>query len=266
MTQQHTPLKVLAAALLASFAVFAHAADHKAPEAHAEHAAHAAHAPHWGYEGMAGAQHWGNMEPGFALCKSGKAQSPIDITMDGAVKPAPIQFGYTQGNAELTNNGHTIQLNLPAGGAIKIDGVDYTLVQFHFHTPSEEKIHGKAYPMVAHLVHKSAAGQLAVVAVLFDEGDENKALKTIFAGLPAKAGDTVKLAAGFNAADILPAYKGYYKFVGSLTTPPCSEGVQWQVLKQRVELSKTQIAAFRKLFKMNARPVQPLNGRKVDES
>lgn len=266
MHYQKTALKALAAAVLASMAVLAHAADHKTPAAHKEKTTHAAHAAHWGYEGMEGAQHWGDMEPGFALCKSGKAQSPIDITMDGAAKPTPIQFGYTPGQAELTNNGHTIQLNLPAGGAIKVDGVDYTLVQFHFHTPSEEKIHGKAYPMVAHLVHKSAAGQLAVVAVLFDEGDENKALKEVFAALPAKAGDTVKLAAGFNTADILPAYKGYYKFVGSLTTPPCSEGVQWQVLKQRVELSKAQIAAFRKLFKMNARPVQPLNGRKVDES
>jgi carbonic anhydrase len=263
MKKKNHALQAIGVALLAAFAFSGHAADHKKPEAHGGHAAHAAH---WGYEGMQGSQHWGSMEPGFALCKSGKQQSPIDITMDGAGKPSPIEFGYTAGAAEVINNGHTIQINLATGGSIKLDGVDYALVQFHFHTPSEEKIRGKAYPMVAHLVHKSATGQLAVVAVLFEEGDENKALKAVFSGLPAKDGETVKLTSGFNTMDVLPAYKGYYKFVGSLTTPPCSEGVRWQVLKQRVELSKTQIAAFRKLYKMNARPVQPLHGRKVDES
>jgi carbonic anhydrase len=264
MNKNNQSLKAIGVALLAAFSFSSHAADHKKAEVHG--GAHAAHAAHWGYEGMQGAQHWGAMEPGFALCKSGKEQSPIDITMDGAGKPSPIEFGYAQGAADVINNGHTIQINLAAGGSIKLDGVDYALVQFHFHTPSEEKIRGKAYPMVAHLVHKSATGQLAVVAVLFEEGDENKALKAVFSGLPAKAGDSVTLASGFNTMDVLPAYKGYYKFVGSLTTPPCSEGVRWQVLKQRVELSKAQIAAFRKLYKMNARPVQPLHGRKVDES
>lgn len=254
------PFKAMVVALLAAFAFSSHAADHKQPEAHGAHAAH------WGYEGMQGAQHWGSMEPGFSLCKSGKEQSPIDITMDGVGKPEPIEFGYIQSDAEMINNGHTIQINLTTGGSIKMDGVDYALVQFHFHTPSEEKIRGKAYPMDAHLVHKSATGQLAVVTVLFEEGDENKSLKNIFSSLPGKAGEIVKLASGFNTMDVLPAYKGYYKFTGSLTTPPCSEGVRWQVLKQRVELSKAQIAAFRKLYKMNARPVQPLHGRKVDES
>ena len=254
MNKKHLSAKLLATTLLAALVISGQAN------------AHDAHAAHWGYDGMQGPQHWGAMEPGFSLCKSGKEQSPIDINMDGAGKPAPIDFGYAPGAAEVINNGHTIQVNLARGGSIKLDGVDYTLLQFHFHTPSEEKIRGQAYPMVAHLVHKSAAGQLAVVAVLFEEGDENRALKAVFSGLPAKEGDTVKLANGFNAGDILPAYKGYYKFTGSLTTPPCSEGVKWQVLKQRVELSKGQLAAFRKLYKMNARPVQPLHGRKVNES
>lgn len=261
MHKKHLTLHTLAATILAALAFSSQAADHKHAKAHGAH-----HAAHWGYEGMQGARHWGSMEPGFALCKSGKEQSPIDITMDGASKPAPIGFGYTPGNAEVINNGHTVQINLAAGGQIQLDGVDYALLQFHFHTPSEEKIRGQAYPLVAHLVHKSAAGQLAVVAVLFEEGAENQALKAVFSNLPAKAGDTVPLAGGFNASDLLPAYKGYYKFTGSLTTPPCSEGVRWQVLKQRVELSKAQLAAFRKLYKMNARPVQPLHGRKVDES
>lgn len=260
MNKINTSAKTLCLALLAACALSSQAGDHKKPEAHGGHAAH------WSYTGAQGPQHWGAMEPDFSLCKSGKAQSPIDITVAGANKPTPIDFGYTQSDTEITNNGHTIQVNLAHGGTIKIDGTDFTLVQFHFHTPSEEKIRGKAYPMVAHLVHQSATGQLAVVAVLFEEGDENLALKPVFSSLPAHPGETVRLANGLNAQTLLPAYKGYFKFTGSLTTPPCSEGVRWQVMKQRVELSKQQIAAFRNLYKMNARPVQPLHGRQVDES
>ncbi len=221
---------------------------------------------HWGYQGAHGAQHWGDIEAGFAECKLGKEQSPIDIR--GAKKSAlsAIAFGYAQSDAEIVNNGHTVQVNLTAGGTVTLDGAEYKLLQFHFHTPSEEKIKGKAYPMVAHLVHKNAEGQLAVVAVLFKQGKENAALKGVFDALPAKEGETRALSGGFNPADILPADRAYYKFMGSLTTPPCSEGVHWQVLKQPVEISKAQIAAFRKLYKMNARPVQPLNGRKIEES
>ncbi len=155
-----------------------------------------------------------------------------------------------------------MQVNLPAGGAASIDGVEYKLLQFHFHTPSEEKFDGKPYPLVAHLVHKSAQGQLAVVAVLFKVGKENAALKPVFDKLPPKEGDTLALEA-INLADLLPADPSYYAFMGSLTTPPCSEDVRWQVLKTPVTLSAAQLAAFRKLYKMNARPVQPLNGRKV---
>jgi carbonic anhydrase len=154
-------------------------------------------------------------------------------------------------------------VNLPAAGSATLDGVEYKLLQFHFHTPSEEKIDGKSYPLVAHLVHKNAEGQLAVVAVLFKAGKENAALKPVFDHLPAKEGETRKLDVAVDAADLLPANRAYYAFTGSLTTPPCSEEVRWQVLKTPVELSSSQLAAFRKLYRMNARPVQPLNGRKV---
>ena len=221
---------------------------------------------HWGYSGEHGAKQWGDMEPGFAECKLGKQQSPIDIR--GAVKSElpSIGFDYKQSGAEVVNNGHTIQVNLAAGGSVMLDSGEYKLLQFHFHTPSEERIKGKAYPMVAHLVHKNAEGMLAVVAVLFKQGKENAALKPIFAALPTKEGASMALEGGINPADILPAKHNYYKFVGSLTTPPCSEGVRWQVLKQPVELSKAQIAAFQKLYKMNARPVQPLNGRRIEEN
>ncbi len=223
------------------------------------------HAPHWGYGEAA---RWGDLSADFKECKLGKEQSPIDIPTKATEKAklAAIGFNYQAGAGEVVNNGHTIQVNLKGAGSAKLAGGDYQLLQFHFHTPSEEKMDGKNFAMVAHLVHKSAAGGLGVVGVMFKEGRENAALKSVFEAMPAKAGGKAALKANLNVADFLPGDKGYYAFRGSLTTPPCSEGVAWHVLKQPVELSKAQIDAFRKLYKMNARPVQPLNGRKIQES
>ena len=244
-------MRYMATGLLITVAFVAHAADD---------------APHWGYGGEHGPEDWGDMEAGFSACKLGKEQAPIDIR--NATKSAlpALDFEYTKSSAEVVNNGHTIQVNLVDGGVLNLDGVPYKLVQFHFHTPSEEKINGKAYSMGAHLVHQSAAGQLAVVAVLLTEGRANAALGPVFENLPQTEGSKKTLGASFNAAELLPAARDYFRYVGSLTTPPCSEGVRWQVLKQPVYVSKAQIAAFRKLYNMNARPVQPLNDRKVEES
>ena len=221
---------------------------------------------HWSYGGRTGPAHWGDLEKESAPCKLGKEQSPIDITGAKAADLPPIAFEYAQSPAEIVNNGHTVQVNLTAGGAIRVGGVEYKLVQFHFHTPSEEKINGKAHAMVAHLVHKSADGKLAVVAILFDSGKENGPLKSVFDAMPAKANETRPLAAGVNASALLPAGRGYYTFMGSLTTPPCSEGVRWLVMKEFPEISPGQLAAFKKLYPTNARPVQPLNARRVEES
>ncbi len=229
----------------------------------AAHAADTAPA-HWAYKGKAGTSHWSELEPDFAACKAGKAQSPIDIHGAKEGAPAPIGFEYTAGAADIVNNGHTVQVNLADGGAVHLASGDYKLVQFHFHTPSEEAVNGKHYPLVAHLVHRNDAGELAVVAVLFKQGKENAALKSVFAGLPAHAGDKHAVDGDVNVGALLPAQHSYYAYMGSLTTPPCSEGVHWQVMKEPVELSKGQLAAFRKLYPMNARPVQPLNGRVVE--
>lgn len=222
---------------------------------------------HWGYEGHHGATHWGDMEEGFKTCRLGRQQSPIDIESKAVEKAdlKPIGFAYAAGTAEVVNNGHTVQVNLLAGGSANFEGGDHQLLQFHFHTPSEEKIDGKAYPLVAHFVHKNAEGKLAVVAVLFKLGRENAALKPVFGQLPAKEGESLKLES-LDPAAVLPADRAYYAFMGSLTTPPCSEEVRWQVLKTPVEISPGQLAAFQKLYKMNARPVQPLHGRKVQAS
>jgi len=221
--------------------------------------------PHWSYQGHGNAAQWAELDESFKTCKLGKLQSPIDVKTKAVEKSAdgkPIGFAYTAGAGEVVNNGHTVQVNLPAGGAASIGGVEYKLLQFHFHTPSEEKFDGKPYPLVAHLVHKNAQGQLAVVAVLFKVGKENAALKPVFDKLPPKEGETLAVGT-INLTDLLPADPAYYAFMGSLTTPPCSEEVRWQVLKTPVTLSAAQLATFRKLYKMNARPVQPLNGRKV---
>jgi len=222
---------------------------------------------HWSYEGKNGPEHWSELEKEFSSCKLSKEQSPINIEVAKTHKNklVPIDFNYAAGAAEIVNNGHTIQINLPAGSSVKIGPDEYQLLQFHFHTPSEEKIDGKNYPLVAHFVHKNDAGQLAVIAVLMNEGKENAALKSVFSSLPAKEGEKTPIAM-LNPAEVMPEAKGYYAFMGSLTTPPCSDGVRWQVLKQPVEVSAQQITAFHALYKMNARPVQPLNGRVVQAS
>ncbi len=223
----------------------------------------AASGARWEYQGKAGAAHWGELAPDFSACRQGKAQSPVDIRATRAGTPTPIGFGYRASAADIVNNGHTVQVDLADGGGIDVAGSNYRLVQFHFHTPSEEAVNGKRYPLVAHLVHKNDAGELAVVAVLFKRGRDNAALAPVFASLPATAGEKRAAGAEFDAGSLLPAQRAYYGYMGSLTTPPCSEGVRWHILKQPVEVSASQLAAFRKLYRMNARPVQPLNGRVV---
>jgi carbonic anhydrase len=247
---------VISAAIAALAVCGAQAADHKADAK--------GHAVHWSYTGEGAADHWGDLESGFATCKLGKAQSPIDIRDAKKATLPAIAFGYAGGAAEVVNNGHTIQVNLAKGGAVKVASGEYSLLQFHFHTPSEEKINGQNYPLVAHLVHRNDKGTLAVVAVLFSLGKENATLKKVFAVMPAKADGKAAIEGGLNVTDMLPAKQEYFSFLGSLTTPPCSEGVRWHVLKQTVEMSQAQLDTFKKLYPMNARPVQPLNGRSVE--
>jgi carbonic anhydrase len=199
----------------------------------------------------------------------GKTQSPIDIRDDIATPTElpPIQFDYKAAPLRIINTGHSIQVNYAPGSSITIGGRRYELVQFHFHKPSEEKINGHAYPMVAHLVHKDQDGKLAVVAVLLAAGSANPLLKTLWDNIPKQqeAEATIE-AITINAADLLPASRGYYTFTGSLTTPPCSEGVRWLVLKSPSSVSDGEVARFGEFYPMNARPVQALNGREVKVS
>ena len=223
-------------------------------------------APHRSYEGHGGPGHWASLEPEFAGCKIGHAQSPIDIqtkAVKGEALPA-IEFAYKPAAAKIIDNGHTIQIVPAPGDAISVGGHRYELQQFHFHKPSEEAIDGKRRDMVVHLVHKDDAGKLAVVAVLLKAGDTNPVIAALWNNLPAhKEGEVELKGVQIDPADLLPKDRGYFTFDGSLTTPPCSEGVTWYVLKNPSQVSSGEIARFAKAYPMNARPLQPLNGRVV---
>jgi len=222
---------------------------------------------HWSYSGEAGPQNWGKLEAEFAACGIGKNQSPIDLVNVPKGDLKPLEIAYGKGANEIVNNGHTVQVNYRPGSSLVVDGRSFELKQFHFHAPSENTFDGKHFPLEGHFVHADKDGHLAVVAVMFREGAANPVLATLWKSMPGKAGDKKALASLPSAAGLLPADRGYYRFTGSLTTPPCSEGVEWLVIKQPATASKQQIGAFGKAVGgPNNRPVQPLNGRHVDAS
>ena len=224
---------------------------------------------HWSYDGENGPQNWSRLKPEFNLCGLGKRQSPIAIQSDTTLQgPAePLQFIYTPSLATVVNNGHTVQVDVEGDNSITVRGSNYKLLQFHFHTPSEEMINSRRYAMVAHLVHKNETGQLAVVAVLLEQGDANPLMDKVWTYMPLDTNDRVRMPDGLlDLNEILPKDQRYYQFMGSLTTPPCSEGVLWMVLKQPVKISAAQYKLFRQQFPLNARPVQPVNGRVVREA
>ncbi len=227
-----------------------------------EHPAH-----EWGYSGSEGPAHWGALDPEFATCKTGHRQSPVNIVGAKTADLPPIQFEYKPSALHIINNGHTIEINYAPGSFIRVGDKRYELKQFHFHHPSEETIKGKRFPMELHLVHSAADGKLAVVSVLLEEGSANPLVETLW-GLapktagPEKADDKLQI----NAADLLPANHSYYTFAGSLTTPPCTEGVSWFVLETPVTISNKQVTTFARIYPYDERPSQALNGRTVLES
>lgn len=226
-------------------------------------AAKEGHGTHWEYSGDTGPEKWGDLSEEFATCKTGKLQSPIDLNHGIEAELPKISFNYKAVPLKVLNNGHTIQVDQKGAGSAKIDGKDYDLLQFHFHYPSEHTVAGKAFPMEVHLVHKNAEGRLAVVGVFIKEGKENAALKAAWENMPEQGGtEKVVDGATFNSSSLLPKEKGdFHRYHGSLTTPPCSEGVLWTVLKDPIEMSKAQIDKFKAVVHENSRPVQPLNER-----
>lgn len=220
----------------------------------------------WAYEGEAGPLHWGKLNPAWAKCNTGTRQSPIDIRDGMRLELEKIQFDYRPGPFSVVNNGHTVQVNVSSGNRITITGRTYELDQFHFHRPAEERVNGKGFAMVAHLVHKDPEGRLAVVALLIEEGAVNPVVQNVWNNMPLEKNEPVRPAVQIDVGQMLPLRRDYYTYMGSLTTPPCSEGVLWLVMKEPIQLSSQQIAIFSRLYPMNARPIQADSGRIIKES
>lgn len=221
----------------------------------------------WAYEGPSGPQAWGRLKPEYVTCASGKRQSPIDIRDGLALDLDAVRFDYQPGSFAIIDTGSTVQVNLPPGNAIEVSGRRYELQQFHFHRPSEERIDGRRYDMDVHLVHRDAEGRMAIVAVLLERGAAQPLLQTLWNHLPLEKGEEVAVrSVTIDPAQLLPADRRYYTYMGSMTTPPCSEGVLWVVLQQPLSVSAAQIDIFSRLYPMNARPIQQTAGRLIKQS
>lgn len=231
----------------------------KAADDAAEKSKDGKQAVHWGYEGTMGPENWGDE---FPTCAKGKSQSPLNIRGPFEKALFSITPDYKNGPLNIVNNGHTIQVNVPPGSKLRIDSKPFELVQFHFHRPSEELIDGKPAAMVIHFVHKNSEGRIAVLGVLLKEGNENPGIKLLWQYAPQKEGPEVSPeGVNFNPGNLLPREYEFWSYEGSLTTPPCTEGVRFFILKSPVNIAKGQVEQFP--FKKNARPVQPQNGRAI---
>lgn len=223
----------------------------------------------WDYIGKRGPLNWGKLDPSYSACSAGHEQSPVDIRgarLDKALKP--IEYHYKAGPVTLENNGKTIIAHVGPGSYIVVDGVRYDLQQFHFHHPSEEAVKGKLTDMDVHLLHKSADGKLAVIAVRLsmERGDPNAVLAMLWQHLPAAAGTTSKVTDFVNPAGFVPADPGYWTYTGSLTIPPCTEGVKWIIYQDTLSMSREQLRGFTSIFTMDSRPLQDLHGRRIEAS
>jgi len=218
------------------------------------------HSVHWDYAGEMGPENWGDE---FPTCGKGTKQSPLNITGPFEKSKDVLVVNYKEGPLKILNNGHTIQVNVEPGSTLKINKDVYNLLQFHFHRPSEEQVDGKPMAMVAHFVHKNADGKLAVLGVLLNDGKDNAAIQTLWNNAPKAEGPEVVVdKMKFDPSSLVPTALTHYSYEGSLTTPPCTEGVNFYILKTPVDIGKKQVVDFP--FKRNARPVQPLNGRKIN--
>jgi carbonic anhydrase len=240
--------------------------EEKAAAAAAILAAAPKHGTVWSYEGELGPANWSKINVDWAKCGMGNRQSPIDLRDGIKVNLEQIGFDYHPSSFNEVNNGHTIQVTVGGGNFITVGNQTYELQQFHFHRPSEEKINGKGTEMVMHLVHKSAEGKFAIVAVLLERGQPHGLMQTIWDNLPLEKQEVVSPSVVIDPKDALPASREYFTYMGSLTEPPCTEGVLWLVFKQPRQASPAQMALFSRLYPLNARPVQSTSGRMIKES
>jgi carbonic anhydrase len=219
---------------------------------------------HWAYSGPEGPLHWGVLDSSYTACSAGHTQSPIDITHSQLSELPSLKPNYKAVPLNIIDNGHTIQVNYANGSTLTVGDRTYSLKQFHFHHPSEEHVNGKGFPLAAHLLHADADGNLAVIAILFEQGNSNPLIENLWRSIPSEKEKAIDIPAmSVQAKDLLPKDLSYFTYTGSLTTPPCSEGVTWYVLINRVTVSPEQVAAFSKIYPMDSRPIQPTNGRGI---
>ena len=221
---------------------------------------------HWTYEGKEGPENWAKLSPEFTACEIGRNQSPINIenTMSASLKP--IRGIQKFPAKDISNNGHTVQVNFKEGNMLVLDSTAYQMKQVHFHAPSENRIHDKSFPLEAHFVHSDSKGNLTVIGVMFKEGAANLGLAKLWAQIPNKEDEPVVLKNRVIPSELMPENRSYYRYSGSLTTPPCTEGVRWIIMKTPMTASKEQIEAFKHAINhSNNRPVQALNGRLIAE-
>jgi carbonic anhydrase len=224
------------------------------------------HSDTWSYEGETGPAHWGKINKAWTKCGTGDRQSPIDIRDGMKVELEQISFDYKPSSFTVTDNGHTIQVDVAGGNYLHVLNRQFELVQFHFHRPGEERINGKSFEMVVHLVHKDAEGKQAVLAVLLERGRAQPTIQTVWNNLPLEKHDVIRPTIVLDVAELLPEKRDYFTYMGSMSTPPCDEGVLWMVMKNPVQASPAQMALFSRLYPMNARPVQASAGRVIKES
>jgi carbonic anhydrase len=220
---------------------------------------------HWGYEGEMGPEYWGSLSPEFLLCEHGVNQSPLDIQRTIAAELQPISFNYTGQARSVINNGHTLQVDVDPGSFMRIGDERFDLTQLHFHSPSEHHIRGESFPLEAHFVHQNAEGQLAVSAVMFRLGEDQQDLAEIGKASTIKAGEANSIELDMSRIKLHPSQRDYFRYSGSLTTPPCTEGVAWFILKEAGHISQKQVDRFVSLIGEDARGIQPQNARIVVE-
>ena len=226
------------------------------------------HVKHWGYTADVAPSHWSELNPKYKMCSEGKSQSPINIVASSDIDLSPLALHYNTKSTTVIDNGHTVQVNIAEGSTFIIGDDKYELKQFHFHTPSENNINGKSFPFEVHFVHATKDGKLAVLAVMFEEAKENNAIiSKIWSKFPLKEGKKTELVLSAEEIQaLMPSDKEYYKFTGSLTTPPCSEEVKWHVMKKPLTISKAQVKKFFDIYgHTNNRPIQKTNERKITE-
>jgi len=219
--------------------------------------------PHWGYDGLFGPALWGNLDPSFSTCKDGKSQSPIDLVYKKPTSTQKIEFLYEEGPLAIADTGHNLLATGTKGSLVSVAGDTYNLVQLHIHSPAEHTLSGKSFDAAIHFLHKNSAGQILMSSVLINEGTANPVFDQIIKNVPTTKKKVEKSGVNFNPKNLLPAIHTHYDYVGSLSHPPCTEGVRWIVLNTPITVSKEQLAKLKGYYQNNSRPIQPLNGRTV---